>query len=147
MVFTNFEDISLNMKSIFSFLSFAPTEAWNKGDNILLANKQSRGKYNNNKWEYQKSYFYTPEILFEEKLEEFLAMLFPHRDRLIDIKTSNNMQFELRIYYSQEDIHDGFTLDIRIQAKLLALGLDLSIYPQSRKLLKKNLDSHSHRVF
>ena len=52
----------------------------------------------------------------------------------------NEMNFELEIFYSYENLHNGLSFDKEILRMMLNLNMSLSIYPRGRELLFENLD-------
>lgn len=134
--FSDYREFPSDLNKLLSFMPFEPTRIWKKGERILLKDKLSEAKYNNSTWQYQECFEYSVDIVFDDVVKEFLKKIYPYKKELFSLKLNTNMEFDLSILYSQEDIHNGFVFNQVILSILKDLNFDLSIYPSSRKIIE-----------
>ena len=139
IILRDFKNDASDILEKLSFLPLKPSKSWNKGEKIILNKNFKEGFYNNSSWIYEHTFVYKNDILFEDKIKSLLNIFFTYKDELLAIQ-HNEMNFELEIFYSYENLHNGLSFDKEILRMMLNLNMSLSIYPRGRELLFENLD-------
>ncbi|MCI4651686.1 hypothetical protein [Phaeodactylibacter sp.] len=137
---TDFSKKPKSISKVFEFLPFSPTDFWDKGIEGSFANSQLKSRPGNSSWVYREVFSYGINLLIEDKLERFLLKFHTSKRDLLSVK-HEEMEYDLEVHYSHEDVHNGLIFNRAVMTLIMELEMDLGIYPISKNVLQEQLNS------